>query len=73
MNGQGKPWILKHRLLDLTHVLRRPVEIAALTGHESVFIAVRVAEGHDLNFICSYYSYQTSISYPSGSSMYIYG
>ena len=31
MNGQGKPWSLKHRLLDLTHVLHLPVEIAAHT------------------------------------------
>ncbi len=51
MNGQGKRWSLKHRLLDLTHVLRRPVEIAALTGHQSVFIEVRVIERNTLNFM----------------------
>ena len=28
MNGHARHWNLKHRQVDLVHVLRRPVEIA---------------------------------------------
>ena len=31
MKGRERPWIMKHRLIDLMHVLRSPVEFAAVS------------------------------------------
>jgi len=33
MNGRGKPWTMKHQLLDLMSVLQRPVEFTGDSGH----------------------------------------
>jgi hypothetical protein len=35
MNAPGKLWAMRHRLLDLMHVLHRPAEIAVESGHQS--------------------------------------
>jgi hypothetical protein len=36
MNGHAKHWVLIHQQNDLTHVLRRPVEMAANNGRPKI-------------------------------------
>ena len=37
MSGHGKRWTTKHQLLDLMHVLQRPVEFAGESGHPVIW------------------------------------
>jgi len=37
-NDQEKPWNLKHRRVDLVHLLQRPVEITAESSHSNLIV-----------------------------------
>ena len=41
----GKLWTMRHQLLDLMHVLHRPVEVAAQSGHGTWRVTSRADGG----------------------------